>query len=153
MTFTLDIAVIVPIVLAVIGGFSTLLWMIRRGDLQRITKLEDLMNQLPSLIRSLGEVKGQIVSTEKMQKFLEDLHADLETTKKELAKEKERGAVSAKSITYLEDNVDRIVNAVEKMREELNDAVVTINGFGRDFLTRKEFYEQQKRPASGGGKR
>lgn len=145
------IGVVVGVVLAICGAFSGLLWTIRRGDLARITVLEKAQNNLTCVKHNTQLVKQEerIAALGKMEKFLNDIHADLEKTKGELAKEKEQGAVSAKSIVYLEGTLSRMTDTLEKMREELKDAVVTINGFGRDYVTRKEFYEAQQRcPAS-----
>lgn len=151
------IGVIVGIVTTVCGAFAVLLQNIRRGDLQRVTNLEKSIKDLEKAIRDLSCTKHstQMVKQEerlnslaKLEKFINDIHADLEKTKSELSKEKETGAVSAKSIVYLEEAANRMNDTLEKMREELKDAVVTINGFGRDYVTRKEFYDAQQRYSS-----
>jgi len=139
------VGTIITIVLAICSAFWALVWMIRRGDLKRVTDLEDSVKKLQDRERDIASIEEQIKSLQKMEDFLNDLHTDLENMKRELAKEKEDGAVSTKSIMYLENNLERVMKALEKMREDLKDALVTISGFGRDYITRKEFYESHKR--------
>jgi len=146
---TLDwtmIGVVVTVVLAILGAFSALLWTIRRSDLGKIKSLEEAFKTLRAHSSQLAKLDEKAAAVEKLNKFLEDLHADLEKFKGELSKDKEQIAVSAKSITYIEDNLKRMNDIIEKLREDMMDVKVTINGFGRDYVTRKEQqYETQFR--------
>jgi DNA repair exonuclease SbcCD ATPase subunit len=143
------IGVIVTVVLAVLTAFSSLIWIIRRGDIRRITTLEEAFKAIRSHTAQLVKLDEKIIAFDKTNRFLEDLHSDLEKLKTEVAKDKEQLAVSSKSILYLEENLRRMTDTIEKLREEMKDVVVTINGFGRDYITRKECNDQCRFKDSG----
>ena len=133
------IGVVVAVVLAIAGAFSSLLWVIRRGDLGRIAVLEEAFKALRGHSAQLTKIEERKLAYDKMESFLEDMHADIEKLKADISKDKELSAVASKSIVYLEENLRRMTDSLEKLREEMKDVVVTINGFGRDYVTRKEY--------------
>lgn len=132
------VGVLVTVILAILGAFSTLLWMVRRGDIRRVSSLEDAFKAIRTHSSQLAKLDERIQALDKLGNFLEDLHEDLEKVKDERVVDKEQMAVSSKSIVYLEENQKRMMDIIEKLREEMKDVMVTINGFGRDYVTRKE---------------
>lgn len=161
ITIPLDLTTILTTLGVVSGLFILLIKIIRNSDEKRWGDMEKRLGELSRLegkvavidekAQKFGRVFEKIIELETYVKRMETLdHTSaslsdaISNLKDELSKVKEQGAISTKSIERLEMDLHAIGRTVEKMREDLADARETLVGFGKDFLTRKEYREDRR---------
>ncbi len=161
VTIPLDLTTVLAAVGVISGMFMLLIKIIRNSDEKRWGNMEKQLGELPRLqgkvsiieekAQKFGRVFDKVIEIEVYMKRMEvldhtsaSLSDAINSLKDELSKVKEQGAVSVKVIERLEWDLCAIGKTVEKMREDLADARETLVGFGKDFLTRKEYREDRR---------
>jgi len=139
MSFTIDLPTLAMIVIATLGAFAWCLKALRANDLKRIAGVE---KELRDLMKEAGAAAA---AAERIGK----LECSFKEKDKEIADLQKQEALGEKSIQYAEGNLKALESKCQKLGEELADARETIIGFGRDFVTRKEYIESHQSRRKG----